>query len=99
MEGLNGHGAGGGGDRPVTSIEKLHAMTLAASAKTPESEDQARALSLFQMVAPFVAGMMPDDPAELDALLLNGARWALALRSDGAPEPETIEELTSEAGL
>jgi hypothetical protein len=39
---------------------------------------------MLAMFEPQLLALLPDDPEQLDALLLRGAEWALSLRSDTA---------------
>jgi len=80
---------------PRTSTEKIAEALASAGEVVPTDEKTGRLQQMFKMLVPMVSrlGVIPEDPAELDELLLNGARLALALRSDDAETPETIAEL------
>jgi hypothetical protein len=71
----------------MNSVEKLRALLGDLAAAKPESEDEARQLAMLGSIAPFALGHLPDNPVDLDELLLKGAVWALRLRSDGAAVP------------
>lgn len=81
---------------PRSSIEKL--QDLIASAKSaPADPGTAQLRQTFSAVLPMILRFapIPDDPAELDQLLLIGASLALRSRSDGASTPSTIAELVA----
>lgn len=80
----------------MTSKEKIDAaLDEALKGDGLTDGKTARMRQALGMMLPLVRrlGVIPEDPAELDELLLKGARVALALRSDGAALPETIEQL------
>jgi hypothetical protein len=77
----------------MTSTEKVvAALAHLDGLDAVDLDPQASALVLaLTMLRPQVIRMLPEDPAELDALLLKGAAWALALRSDDTPEAYRLE--------
>ncbi|HUR85658.1 MAG TPA: hypothetical protein VMY78_09955 [Solirubrobacteraceae bacterium] len=76
-----------------SSVDKLHTVAGELGALEPEDAMQAALLTMLSAFAPALTAQLPDDPDELDELLLAGARWMLNLRSDDAWTPETIDEL------
>lgn len=81
-------------DVQLSSIDKVQELLTGAGRFEATDEEDARLLQMFQAVGPIVATrVIPDDPAELDRMLLSLARWAIELRSDGAWRPVTIEEM------
>lgn len=89
-------------DRPLTeppaprsSAQKIEDVLEQLRSTPPDSEQSARMLQVLGMVLPMVRriGAIPDDPAELDEMLLKGATVALRLRSDWAALPASIDEL------
>jgi hypothetical protein len=77
----------------MTSTEKvIAALAHLDGLDAAELDPQASALVLaLTMLRPQVIRMLPEDPAELDALLLKGSAWALALRSDDTLDPYILE--------
>jgi hypothetical protein len=73
----------------VNSTEKVHAAIDRAEAvaddQTAAFEVQAAA-GMMSLARGHIARLLPEEPAELDALLSRGAEWLLSLRSDDAPE-------------
>lgn len=80
---------------PQTSTEKLDALLAQLADARGDDAGQRILLSTFRPLLPLLRqlGYIPTDPAELDHLLLIGARWALGLRSDTAWQPETANDL------
>lgn len=81
-------------DELQTSVEKLDgALEELASAQVDATH--AVLVSTFRATLPMLrrSGMIPTDPAELDATLLACARWCVGMRSDTAWQPETMDEL------
>lgn len=83
-------------ERPaMTSVEKINVLVNAFTTTPPEDEETAQRQALLNMI--LATGQLdrfvPSDPAELDHLLLRGARFALELVSDLAPRPATLEDL------
>lgn len=75
----------------MDSREKLNALVEKAKTMQPETEEQARLAQGVQLVVPMIAPMVPEDPAELDKLLLTLASWCVDTRSDGAaPRAELL---------
>jgi hypothetical protein len=80
---------------PRSSVAKLEeGLAQLADAKSDDAGSQF-ALSSLVAILPTLRrlGFIPNDPAELDHLLLVGARWALGLRSDDAWQPQNLDEL------
>jgi hypothetical protein len=84
---------------PRTSTQKIEDVLEEMRTVSPDGEESARLQQLLGMVLPMVRrlGVIPDDPGELDEMLLKGAAVALRLRSDGAPMPTTLDELLEPA--
>lgn len=79
---------------PVTSsVDKLRGVVAELGAIEPDDPMQAAMLAMFAAFAPQLASLLPDDPDELDALCLTGAKWMLGLRSDDAWQPADLDEL------
>jgi hypothetical protein len=80
---------------PRTSVEKLHDLIAEAKSAKPTDEQTARLRQAFSSLLPMILRFapIPEDPAELDKLLLVGARVCLRLRSDDAEQPASIAEL------
>lgn len=78
---------------PRTSVEKLRDGLASLQAMEPEDPGHAAQLAMIGGALPFLAPLFPDDPAELDVILLAAAKWALSLRSDDAWHPEQLDEL------
>ncbi|MFL5901237.1 MAG: hypothetical protein ACJ75S_08580 [Solirubrobacterales bacterium] len=80
---------------PRTSKDKIGEALAVATELAPTDQRTARLQQAMSVMMPMVQrlGVVPEDPAELDELLLKGARLALAMRSDDAELPETIAEL------
>lgn len=70
----------------ASSVEKLAQLGTELVTNFPATPEDAQLYSLFQLIGPTIAGLLPNDPEALDALLLVGAQWALTLRSDDAHE-------------
>jgi hypothetical protein len=81
-----------------SSVEKLQAIGAELVDVEPDDPMQAALLSMLAGMAPMLTGLLPDDPAELDDLLLVGSRWMLAMRSDDAWQPVDLDELFLGAG-
>lgn len=84
-----------------SSVVKLYAFIAGAQGAPPETEEDAQRHALLTMVAPMASRFIPDDPDELDQMLLTLAHWSLSMRSDSAApwsvagaEPE--QEVTSD---
>jgi hypothetical protein len=69
----------------VNSIEKLAQLQAELGEQPPEGEGTARMAQVASSLLPYVGPMLPEDPAELDGLLLWLAAQVLARRSDDAP--------------
>lgn len=71
----------------VTSVEKVLAALQLAGEFEPEPGDATSQLAamMLTVAGPMLPRVLPEDPEELDALLLKGAMWAIGLRSDTAP--------------
>jgi hypothetical protein len=70
-----------------TSVEKVHQLIAELhqlDASQLDSQTQ-MALSAILLLRGQLVGLVPDDPDQLDALLLRGAMWALSMRSDDLP--------------
>jgi hypothetical protein len=80
----NGHPVDERAKAPLTSPEKIAALLAELSGQSPDDEETAQLIAMMQMIGPIAARFIPREPAELDKLLLVGARWALALLSDPA---------------
>jgi hypothetical protein len=80
---------------PRSSVAKLEeGLAQLADAKSDDAGSQFALSSLVALLPTLRRlGFIPNDPAELDQLLLIGARWALGLRSDDAWQPQTLDEL------
>jgi hypothetical protein len=80
---------------PRSSVEKLEAGLAQLASAQADDQGSAFALSSLRAILPTLRmlGFVPDDPVELDHLLLIGARWALGLRSDDAWHPASLDEL------
>ncbi len=80
---------------PRTSTQKIAEALGEASSAPVTDQRTARLQQAMGVLMPMIGrlGVIPDDPAELDDLLLKGARLALAMRSDDAELPGTIAEL------
>jgi hypothetical protein len=77
----------------VSSVDKLRAISAELTSADTDDPMQAALLSVLSGITPMLIPLLPSDPAELDALLLTGARWMLTMRSDGAWQPEDLDEL------
>lgn len=77
----------------MTSVEKLQAMLgeLQSSGLLPPMLG-----GMLRASWPLISQQIPQDPGELDELLVRCARWALATRSDDAPAV-ALEQLLEEA--
>jgi hypothetical protein len=71
----------------ATSLEKLDALERELHAAEPAQGPGAMLQLMLEQAAPLVRPMLPDDPAELDALLTQAGEWVLGLRSDTAAAP------------
>lgn len=92
-----------GAERPaMTSRQKIAAMLGMLDGLEPADAQGAAVLLGVTMLRPQVEAMLPEDPAELDRLLLIGANWAVRLRSDDAPRfhvvPAEVVSLEPEPG-
>lgn len=67
-----------------SSIEKCDALVQVALTSEPTTPQAAMLLGLAGTLLPQLRGMLPTDPDELDAHLLAGAAFLLAMRSDAA---------------
>lgn len=76
----------------MNSLEKLDQIVERAKNTPPENEEQARTAQLVTIAVPMIAPMVPEEPAELDRMLLGLAKMALETRSDDAPRAELLEE-------
>lgn len=76
-----------------TSVEKVRLALAELAQVEPDNPLQAAMLSAIGTFAPMLELALPDDPEQLDAVLLAGAKWALCMRSDTAAPLETIDEL------
>jgi hypothetical protein len=77
---------GANGAPRMTSLEKVRAALamlddVDAAAVPPETQAILLAVTLARGK---ILASLPDDPAQLDQLLLYGAAWAVKLRSDDA---------------
>jgi hypothetical protein len=84
----------------LTSVQKIEgALDTALTGDVEGDEKTAQMRQAFKIIWPMVRrlGIIPGDPAELDDMLLKGAGVAIALRSDGAEQPESIEQLLNPA--
>lgn len=70
----------------LTSRQKAVGMLAQLDEIEPDGVDPAMqaALTMATMARPQIMGLLPEDPVELDELLLLGAHWLLNLRSDDA---------------
>jgi hypothetical protein len=80
---------------PRSSVEKLEDLLAQLGDAKADDQGQRLLLTTFRPLVPLLRSMgyIPSDPAELDHVLLVGARLALGLRSDSAWQPETIDDL------
>lgn len=76
-----------------SSTAKLAQAMLELQHIEPDGPLTGALLLAFNAMGPMLAGLLPDDPAELDDMLLTVATWLLGMRSDDARQPETINEL------
>jgi hypothetical protein len=76
-----------------TSTEKVRLALAELAQAEPDNALQATMLGAIGTFAPMLELALPDDPEDLDAILLACAKWALAMRSDTAAPLETIDEL------
>jgi hypothetical protein len=68
----------------MTSIEKVRAVAARIDELEPDNAQATAAVLAMTALRPQALALLPDDPAELDELLVKGALWALSLRSDDA---------------
>ncbi len=76
-----------------SSTAKLAQAMLELQHIEPDGPLTATLLLAFNAMGPMLENLLPDDPAELDEMLLTVATWLLGMRSDDAHQPETITEL------
>lgn len=78
-----------------SSVEKLDEQLQRLTAARGEDAAQKMLLNTMRACMPALRkmGYIPDDPVELDVVLLAGARWMLLMRSDDAPIPDTVADL------
>jgi hypothetical protein len=70
---------------PMNSRQKVLAMIARAEELDAGVDPQLQlALTGLAMMRGTLVGLIPEDPAKLDEVLLQGALWALSLRSDDA---------------
>lgn len=80
-----------------TSVEKLREIITELRGAAPDGESGARIRQALGMMPTLLRMLpIPDDPKQLDGMLLIGARVALRLRSDDAEPPPSLEELTAD---
>jgi hypothetical protein len=74
-----------------TSVEKLEAWLGELARARTDDAGMAMVLNTGKSMLPALRrlGFIPDDPAELDVVLLALAKWALVTRSDDAWQPDT----------
>jgi hypothetical protein len=70
--------------QPMTSVEKVRAQLAYLDELEPTDPEMIGVVLALTTFRPKLVAMLPADAAELDALLLKAAVWALTLRSDGA---------------
>jgi hypothetical protein len=78
-----------------TSVEKLEAWLGELARARTDDAGMAMMLNTARSMLPSLRrlGFIPDDPAELDVVLLALAKWALVTRSDDAWQPDTLDDL------
>jgi hypothetical protein len=78
-----------------TSVEKLEAWLGELARARTDDAGMAMVLNTGKAMLPALRrlGFIPDDPAELDVVLLALAKWALVTRSDDAWQPDTLDDL------
>jgi hypothetical protein len=79
----------------MTSVQKLESALADLADVQGSDAGQRMLLNTLKAMLPALRklGYIPDDPAELDTVLLKCAAWALSMRSDDAWQPEDIVEL------
>lgn len=83
----------------MDSLEKLNQLVHDAQHTEPESEEAARAAQLMTIALPIIGPMVPEDPGELDDMILKLTGWLLSIRSDDAvPAAELHVEAPAPAG-
>lgn len=95
LMGLYGPAGRPGFQPPRTSVDKLEDALASLAHAKGEDATHGMLLGTFKAMLPTLRklGYIPDDPAELDTVLLACARWCLGMRSDAAWQPDTIDEL------
>jgi hypothetical protein len=78
-----------------TSVEKLEAWLGELARARTDDAGMAMMLNTARSMLPSLRrlGFIPDDPAELDVVLLALAKWALVTRSDDAWQPDSLDDL------
>jgi hypothetical protein len=78
-----------------TSVEKLEAWLGELARARTDDAGMAMVLNTGKSLLPALRrlGFIPDDPAELDVVLLALAKWALVTRSDDAWQPDSLDDL------
>lgn len=78
-----------------SSVEKLEDALAELQRSKGADHGHAVILGTFKAMLPALRklGYIPDDPDELDAVLLTCAAWCLGMRSDDAWQPETVIDL------
>lgn len=76
-----------------SSPDKLRAEIQALASTRSDDPVIDAVMSTMASLMPMFAGMLPDDPETVDAMLLIGARRCLSLRSDDAWQPADLDEL------
>lgn len=76
-----------------TSVEKLSEAMQDLVHAEPADAETAGMLAMLGGLLPLLRKYLPQDPADLDELLMLGAKWALDLRSDAAWQPENLDDI------
>jgi hypothetical protein len=78
-----------------SSVEKLEDWLGQLARARSDDAGLRMMLSTAQAMLPQLRrlGFIPSDPDELDVILLALAKWALVTRSDGAWQPDSLDDL------